>query len=98
MEYLRPSAHRSYCEFKGLASYWSLQIGERHSRNAAWSFSQPRPTYGELRDHIAFYASRLDACFVDGERVRPQDGDFYGGWITSQIVGPFKGGHGTWGW
>ena len=97
-EYLEPSTHRSYCEFKGDASYWTLVVGERKCKNAAWSLLRPKPGYSELRDCLAFYPSRVDACFVNGERVTPQEGDFYGGWITSWIVGPIKGGPGTLGW
>ncbi len=95
---LRPNARRSWCEYKGEALYWDLHAGSRTSIDAAWSYSSPTAPYSILRDHIAFYAHRVDDCFVDGERVQPQPGSFYGGWITSNIVGPFKGGPGTTGW
>lgn len=98
MRYLQPSPHRSFCEFKGEAAYWTLQVGNRHSPNAAWSYQNPTPRYAALKHHLAFYASRVDACYVDDEKVEPQAGDFYGGWITSDLTGPFKGGKGTWGW
>lgn len=98
MRYLQPSPHRSFCEFKGEAAYWTLQVGDRYSPNAAWSYPNPTPRYAALTDHLAFYASRVDACYVDDEKVEPQAGDFYGGWITSDLIGPFKGGQGTWGW
>jgi hypothetical protein len=63
-----------------------------------WFYPHPVPAYADLKDHLAFYPSRMDACYVDGERVRSQEGDFYGGWITGDIVGPFKGAPGTRGW
>jgi uncharacterized protein (DUF427 family) len=97
-EFLKPSLSRSFCEFKGEARYWDLQVGSRTSRNAAWSYASPNRTYALLRDYLSFYAGRVDACFVDEERVQPQLGDFYGGWITSHVVGPFKGGPGTKQW
>jgi uncharacterized protein (DUF427 family) len=97
-ELLEPSDHRTFCEFKGTAVYWTLRVGERLSENAAWSYPEPTRWFEAIRDHFAFYPSRVDACYVDGERVQAQEGDFYGGWITSNIVGPFKGGPGTWGW
>jgi uncharacterized protein (DUF427 family) len=98
MSYLQPTPRRTICEFKGAASYWTLQIGERTAVNAAWSYPDPLPKYQAIQNYLAFYPSLMDACYVDDERVIPQAGDFYGGWITSDIVGPFKGGPGTWGW
>jgi uncharacterized protein (DUF427 family) len=95
---LRPSSRRTICEFKGVASYHDLVIGERVIRDAAWSYAEPRPGYENLRDHLAFYPGKMDACHVDDERVAAQPGDFYGGWITSDVEGPFKGGPGTRGW
>jgi len=92
LEFLKPSAKRSFCEFKGEASYWDLEAGARTSRDAAWTYEAPTQPYAILQDHFAFYAGRVDACFVDEERVRPQPGGFYGGWITSRVTGPFKGG------
>jgi uncharacterized protein (DUF427 family) len=97
-EMLEESRHRSYCEFKGAASYWSIRSGERVSPDAAWSYANAQRDFRELQDHFAFYASRVDACYVDDEKVQAQEGDFYGGWITSEIVGPIKGGAGTFGW
>jgi uncharacterized protein (DUF427 family) len=100
MGYLVHSARNSsYCEFKGLATYWSIssQPGEL-VRDAAWSYEHPSAKYAALRDHLAFYASRVDECYVDDERVIAQPGDFYGGWITSHVTGPFKGAPGTLGW
>ena len=93
--FLEASPKRSFCEFKGEARYWNLRVGDRMVGDAAWSYSAPNSRYSELRDCLAFYASRVDACYVGDERVQAQPGDFYGGWVTSNIVGPFKGGPGT---
>ena len=97
-EYLRPGRRQTYCEFKGQASYYDLVVGEREVRDAAWYYPDPSERFAALRDHVAFYPGRVDACFVDEEQVVPQAGDFYGGWLTSDIEGPFKGGPGTAGW
>ncbi len=98
LDLLEPSARRSFCEWKGTARYWTLRVGERCAEDAAWSYPDPTPGFQTIRDHLAFYPGRVDACWVDDERVRPGPGDFYGGWITSEVVGPFKGGPGTTGW
>lgn len=98
MDYLSLTRRKTLCEFKGVASYWTAKAGDRVSENVAWSYPDPQPGYEALKNHFAFYAGRVDACYVDGERVTPQEGDFYGGWITSHAVGPFKGAPGTWGW
>lgn len=95
---LHPADGQSFCEFKGMARYWSLSLNGRISERAGWSYPTPAPAFGLIRDHIAFYASRVDACWVGDEQVAAQDGDFYGGWITSKVVGPFKGAPGTMGW
>ena len=95
---LVPAERRTFCEFKGTASYWTVRSGGRTEENAAWSYPDPSPGYESLRDHVAFYPSRMDECTVDGERVIAQAGDFYGGWITADVLGPFKGEHGTQGW
>jgi uncharacterized protein (DUF427 family) len=97
-KYLLPSSRQTVCEFKGASTYWTIKVGDRLSMNAAWSYEQPYAGYEALAGHLAFYASRVDACYVDDERVTPQQGEFYGGWITSNIVGPFKGAPGTQGW
>ena len=97
-DYLEPSEVRSVCEFKGTAHYWSIRVGDRVSSNAAWSYPLPTPPYASIRGYFAFYPSRVDACVVDGERALPQPGDFYGGWITSDLIGPFKGGPGSQVW
>lgn len=98
MQYLTEEAGRSLCEWKGQARYYTVAAGDRRAESAAWSYPDPRPGYLAIKDHLAFYAGPMDACTVDGERVEPQPGRFYGGWITSNIVGPFKGGPGTIGW
>ena len=92
---LKPSrTRRTLCEWKGLATYFDV-AGER---DAGWAYPNPVPAYAALRDHVAVYPSRMDACFLDDERVQAQPGDFYGGWITSDLEGPFKGARGTLGW
>ncbi|KJB96927.1 hypothetical protein N826_28550 [Skermanella aerolata KACC 11604] len=88
---LWPSARRSFCEWKGDAVYFDLAVGGVRLRDVAWSYPAPSPDFRVLRDYVAFYAGAVDECFVDGERVTPQPGDFYGGWITSHVAGPFKG-------
>ncbi|MBO6782065.1 MAG: DUF427 domain-containing protein [Alphaproteobacteria bacterium] len=95
---LEPAPGRSFCEFKGIAAYWDVVAGGRRAERAAWSYPDPTPAFAQIRDFVAVYASRMDACFVGDERVDAQEGDFYGGWITSRVVGPFKGAPGTLGW
>lgn len=96
---LRRSASRqSFCEFKGLAEYWDLVVGEVTVRDAAWSYARSTAAYARLAGHLALYASKVDECWVDDERVKAQAGDFYGGWITANLRGPFKGAAGTLGW
>lgn len=96
MQYLQESDHSTWCEFKGGASYYHIKIGDEWEKNAAWYYKAS--TFPELNNHIAFYPSKMDACYVNDEKVLAQEGDFYGGWVTSDIVGPFKGAPGTWGW
>ena len=98
MQYLTTNPRRTFCEFKGQAAYWDLQVDAQESSLAAWSYPNPNSAYMEIKDHLAFYASRVDEAYVGSEKVQAQAGDFYGGWITSNIVGPFKGGPGTKGW
>jgi uncharacterized protein (DUF427 family) len=97
-EHLEPVAGSSYCEWKGDASYFDVVVGDRRARRAAWTYRRPSRPFDEIRDHVAFYAEPMDACFVGDEQVQPQPGNFYGGWVTSSVVGPFKGGPGTVGW
>lgn len=95
---LLSSERRSFCEWKGVAVYWHLAIGGEVVRDVAWSYPEPTAAFAAIRDHVAFYAAPLDRCLVDGEAVRPQPGGFYGGWITSDLAGPFKGVPGSSGW
>jgi uncharacterized protein (DUF427 family) len=91
---LRPSRTRStWCEWKGAATYWDVL----DQQAVAWSYEQPTPGFEPIAGYLTFYPSQLE-CEIDGERVEPQPGGFYGGWITSDVVGPFKGGPGTLGW
>src|SRR4051794_11855764 len=88
----------SWCEWKGHAHYFDVVGGDRIERRAAWGYATPNDAYRELAGMVSFYPGRMDACFVDEERVTPQPGGFYGGWITMNVVGPFKGGPGANGW
>ncbi len=92
-----PAKH-THCEWKGRATYFDLELGGESSPAAAWHYPEPRDAYAELRGHIAFYAGRVEAAYIGDERVRPQGGSFYGGWVTDEIEGPFKGEPGTEGW
>jgi uncharacterized protein (DUF427 family) len=95
---LVPARGGSFCEWKGAAAYYDVVAGERVAPRAAWYYPSPSARFASVAGHVAFYPGRVDACFVDDERVRPQEGDFYGGWVTDEIVGPLKGGAGTRGW
>lgn len=95
---LRPGSGGSFCEWKGMARYWSLVAGGRTAENAAWGYPEPSPSFAPLRGHLAVYAGATDGCWLDDEPVRPQPGGFYGGWVTDELVGPFKGAPGTLGW
>ena len=97
-EWLIAAPGSSFCEWKGGAIYWTLRVGGREARRVAWSYPAPTPGFAPIRDHLAFYAGPLDECTVDGEAVCPQPGGFYGGWITTAVLGPFKGEPGTDGW
>ncbi len=88
----------SYCEWKGMAQYHTVRVGQRIAPDAAWSYPRPTPPFAPIAGYVAFYAAAMDACYVDDEQVVPQPGGFYGGWITKDIVGPFKGVPGSWGW
>lgn len=97
-EYLAPTSRQTYCEWKGQARYYTITVGERQARHGAWAYPRPTPAFISITDYVAFYPGAMDACYVDGERVQAQPGNFYGGWITGDIVGPFKGGAGSQGW
>lgn len=98
MEYLVPTERLSYCEWKGRAAYYTVRVGDQEAVDAAWCYPDPVRQYASLKDYITFYPGRMEACYIDGERVQPQPGNFYGGWITGDVVGPFKGIEGSWGW
>ena len=95
---LRPADGSTYCEWKGEAAYFDLVTAQRVAPRAAWTYPHPSPGFEALVDHLAVMPGLVDACTVDGEVVEPQAGGFYGGWITSRVVGPFKGTPGSWGW
>jgi hypothetical protein len=86
------------CEWKGEAVYYDVVVPGGSLRAVAWSYPDPTPAFAAIRDHLAFYAGPFESCFVDEERVKPQEGPFYGGWITSHVAGPFKGAPGTGFW
>lgn len=92
---LVPAGGSSFCEWKGHARYFDVVVAGDRRPAAAWSYPAPTVPFAILRDHVAFYAGAMDACFVDGEAVVPQPGGFYGGWITAAVAGPFKGGPGS---
>ncbi|MEL6674623.1 MAG: DUF427 domain-containing protein [Bacteroidota bacterium] len=99
MQFLQPSpGKRSYCEFKGQAHYVDFVYEDHYLPQIGWGYRHPDKKYPQLAGRLAFYASRVTKAMVGDEVVQAQEGDFYGGWITSKIVGPFKGGPGTWGW
>lgn len=97
-QYLIPSSRTTFCEWKGRGSYYSVQVGEKTAIDVAWYYSDPTPDFETMKNYVAFYAAPMDACYVGDEKVTPQPGQFYGGWITSDVVGPFKGEIGSWGW
>jgi len=106
VEYCVLNAKQSYCEWKGQASYFDITVAqevdgkkiERLAKNAAWFYSNPTRSFQGIKSYVAFYAHLMDSCFVDDEKVDAQAGSFYGGWVTKDIVGPIKGGPGTFGW
>ncbi|MEM6798384.1 MAG: DUF427 domain-containing protein [Planctomycetota bacterium] len=95
---LVPASGGSWCEWKGRAIYFDVRAGGQVAGKAAWSYPEPTPRFAAIAGYVAFYPGLMDACFVGDERVTPQAGGFYGGWITSNLVGPFKGAPGTMGW
>jgi len=96
--FLSTAQGQTFCEFKGHARYWTLDAVGKRVEKAAWSYPDPSDAFAPIKEYLAFYASRVEECWVGDERVKAQTGDFYGGWITSHIVGPFKGAQGTLGW
>jgi uncharacterized protein (DUF427 family) len=97
MQRLEHAGRGSLCEWKGEATYFDVAVPGRRIERAAWSYENPFADADDIRGHISFYPGRIE-CFVDAERVRPQPGGFYGGWITREVVGPFKGEPGTGAW
>lgn len=98
MAHLNVSRGESWCEWKGRATYFDVVVRDMVAKRAAWTYPSPTLSFRGIKDHVAFYAWAMERCLVDGEVVRPQPGNFYGGWITNDIVGPFKGEPSTWGW
>ncbi|MDH3680283.1 MAG: DUF427 domain-containing protein [Acidimicrobiia bacterium] len=95
---LVPSTSSSFCEWKGQASYVDVVVGANRVADAGWRYDHPNPAFAELTGFYAFYAQKLDACYVDEEQVESNEGQFYGGWITANVIGPFKGAPGTAHW
>ncbi|WP_192924990.1 DUF427 domain-containing protein [Sodalinema gerasimenkoae] len=98
MEVLKSSPRQTFCEWKGACRYYSVEVGDKQAREAAWYYPNPVPEFAAIAGYVSFYASQMDACYIRDEKVDAQPGDFYGGWITQDIVGPFKGIQGSWGW
>lgn len=98
LDLLNEAPGSSYCEFKGVASYIGLTVGCRQLSKAGWLYSNPNAAYAALAGYMALYPGKMDECWVGDERAVAQPGDFYGGWITSNVIGPFKGDPGTEGW
>ena len=95
---LSPAPGGSVCEWKGRAEYFSVRLPNRELVNVAWAYPEPTARFAPIAGYVAFYAGAMDRCLVDDEVVVAQPGGFYGGWITADVVGPFKGGPGTGGW
>lgn len=98
MQYLEETGHTTLCEWKGVGRYWSVRVASAFAEHAAWSYPEPWPGFEQIAGYLAFHAGKMDACFVGDQRVTPQPGHYYGGWITPDIVGPFKGDPGTEHW
>jgi uncharacterized protein (DUF427 family) len=98
LDVMVPSPRRTVCEWKGVAEYADVVIAEHVVREAAWTYPQPIAAFAPLARHWAFYAQKLDQCFVDDEQVTSNEGNFYGGWVTANVIGPFKGAPGTSHW
>jgi uncharacterized protein (DUF427 family) len=98
LQYFKPTSRSTFCEWKGGASYYTITVEQKKIADAAWYYRHPTHPYEAIAGYIAIYPGKMDACYVNGEKVQAQEGDFYGGWITGDIIGPFKGGTGTFGW
>lgn len=90
MEYLTATSKTSTCEFKGKAFYYDIKVGPKSVAGVGWTYPEPTKGYEAITNYIAFYPGKMDACYVDGERVTPEPGDYFGGWVTKDIVGPFE--------
>lgn len=88
IEYLVPATNHSFCEWKGEASYYHVKVNEKEARYACWYYPNPTPEFITIKDYIAFYPQKMDACYIDDERVKPETGKYYGGWITKDIIMP----------
>jgi uncharacterized protein (DUF427 family) len=88
----------SFCEWKGRAVYWTIQAGGRQAVAAGWSYPEPTMQFMSIKNYIAVYAGKMDRCLVGDEVATPQPGGFYGGWVTRDLQGPFKGVPGSMGW
>ena len=97
-EFLKTNNHTSFCEFKGFAKYYNLNVEGKEVTNAGWYYPEPVKDYEQIKDYVAFYPQKMDECYVDDEKIISQQSNFYGGWITSNIIGPFKGQSGTESW
>jgi uncharacterized protein (DUF427 family) len=95
---LERSQRRTLCEWKGVAEYADIVVGDRRVIDAGWTYPEPTSAFESIRDHWAFYAQKADECWVDDERVTSNEGSFYGGWVTANVTGPFKGAPGTSHW
>lgn len=91
MEYLKPTSKTSTCEFKGKAFYYDIKVGSKSISSVGWAYPDPTKGYEGIKNYIAFYPRFMDACYVDGELVTPEPGEYFGGWVTKDIVGPFEG-------
>lgn len=95
MEFLTENPNATWCDWKGLACYYDIEVNGQRAEAAAWYFPLPTRIYEPMMGYVAFYPQAMEACFVDGERVQPEEGSAYGGWVTSDIVGPFNDGVGS---
>lgn len=98
LEHLIETPKKNLCEWKGAYQYYDIKIGDKYINFASWRYFNPTPDFLPIQEYYGFIAALMDACYVNDELVKPQSGDFYGGWITADIVGPFKGEPGTYGW
>ncbi len=98
VQLLSPEERTALCEWKGVARYWTAQVGTLVAAGAAWSYPEPFPGYEAIAHHFAFMPRLMSACLVGGTRAQPQPGQYYGGWVTPDITGPFKGEPGSENW